>query len=47
MINNNLNGIYKKHNQTSASDADQEIPTLGSTDNAENSEQDNGGKVVL
>ena len=47
MINNNLNGIDKKHNQTSGSDADREIPTLGPTDNAENAEQDNGGKVVL
>ena len=29
--------IGKKNNQSSASDADQEIPTLGSTDNAGNS----------
>ena len=30
--------IGKKHNQSSVSDADQEIPTIGSTDNAGNSE---------
>ena len=36
MINNSFNVIGKKNNQTSVSDADQEIPTLGSTDNAEN-----------
>ena len=37
MVNSNLNviGTYKKNNQTSVSDADQEIPTLGSRDNAE------------
>ena len=29
--------IGKKNNQSSVSDADQTIPTLGSTDNAENS----------
>ena len=29
--------IGKKINQSSVSDADQEIPTIGSTDNAENS----------
>ena len=29
--------IGKKNNQSSVSDADQEIPTLGSTDNARNS----------
>ena len=37
MINDNFNVIGKKNNQTSVSDADQEIPTLGSTDNAGNS----------
>ena len=36
MINNNFNDIGKKNNQTSASDADQEIPALRSTDNARN-----------
>ena len=36
MINNIFNVIGKKNNQTSVSDADQEIPTLGSTDNAGN-----------
>ena len=36
MINNNFNGIGKRNNQTSVSDADREIPTLGSTDNSEN-----------
>ena len=37
MINNYSNVIMiigKKNNQTSVSDADREIPTLGSTDNA-------------
>ena len=33
----NFNVIGKKYNQTLASDADREIPTLGSTDNAGNS----------
>ena len=37
MINNNFNIIGEKNNQTSVSDADREIPTLGSTDNAGNS----------
>ena len=37
MINNNFNVIGKKNNQTSVSDADRQIPTLGSTDNAGNS----------
>ena len=39
MTNNKyeFNVIGKKNNQTSASDADQEIPTLGTTDNAGNS----------
>ena len=32
-----FNVIGKKNNQTSVSDADREIPTLGSTDNAGNS----------
>ena len=32
-----FNVIGKKNNQTMVSDADQEIPTLGSTDNAGNS----------
>ena len=32
-----FNVIGKKKNQTSVSDADREIPTLGSTDNAWNS----------
>ena len=32
-----FNVIGKKNNQTSVSDADREIPTLGSTDNARNS----------
>ena len=32
-----FNVMGKKNNQTSVSDADREIPTLGSTDNAENS----------
>ena len=35
--NNNFNVIGKKNNQTSVSDADREIPALGSTDNAGNS----------
>ena len=33
--NNNFTVIGKKNNQTSVSDTDREIPTLGSTDNAE------------
>ena len=33
----NFNVIGKKYNQTLVSDADREIPTLGSTDNAGNS----------
>ena len=33
---NNVNVIGKKNNLTSVSDADREIPTLGSTDNAGN-----------
>ena len=37
MINTNLNVIGKENNQSSVSDADREIPTLGSTDNAGNS----------
>ena len=37
MINNMFNVIGKKNNQTLVSDADREIPTLGLTDNAENS----------
>ena len=37
MINNYLNGIGKQNNQTSVSDADSEIPIIGSTDNAGNS----------
>ena len=37
MISNTLNAIDKKNNQTLVSDVDQEISTLGSTDNAENS----------
>ena len=37
MINNNFNVIGKKNNQTSVSDADREIPTLGSADNVRNS----------
>ena len=37
MINNNFNVIGKKTNETSISDADREIHTLGSTDNAGNS----------
>ena len=37
MLNNNLNVIGKKNNQTSDSDADREIPILGSTDKAGNS----------
>ena len=36
-INNNFNVIGKKNNQSSVSDANQEIPYLGSTDNAGNS----------
>ena len=32
-----FNAIGKQNNQTSISDADREIPTLGSTDNAGNS----------
>ena len=32
-----FNVMDKKNNQTSVSDADREIPTLGSTDNAGNS----------
>ena len=34
MINNNFYIIVKKNNQTSVSDANPEIPTLGSMDNA-------------
>ena len=37
MINNNFHVLGKKDNQTSVSDADRDIPTLGSTENAENS----------
>ena len=37
MINNNFNVIGKKNNQSSVSNADREIPNLGSTDNAGNS----------
>ena len=37
MIFKNFNVIGKKNNQTSVFDADREIPTLGSTDNAGNS----------
>ena len=36
MLNNFFNVIGKKNNQTSVFDADREIPTLGSTDIAEN-----------
>ena len=35
----NFNVIGKKYNQTLVSDADREIPTLGSTDNAGNSSE--------
>ena len=37
MIFNKFYVIVKKNNQTSVSDADREIPTLGSADNAGNS----------
>ena len=37
MIFKKFNVIGKKNNQTSVFDADREIPTLGSTDNAGNS----------
>ena len=37
MINKNFNAIVNENNQTFVSDADPEIPTLGSTDNAGNS----------
>ena len=37
MTKHNFNVISKKYNQTSGSDADREIPTLGSTDNVGNS----------
>ena len=37
MVFNNFNAIGNKNNQTSVSNADREIPTLGSTDNAGNS----------
>ena len=37
MIFNNFNVVGKKNNQTSISDVDREISTLGSTDNAGNS----------
>ena len=39
MITNDFNVIHvgRKNNQTSASDADREIPTLGSMNNAGNS----------
>ena len=37
MINNNFNVIGKKNYQSSVSNADREIPNLGSTDNAGNS----------
>ena len=37
MINNNFNVTGKKNNQTTVSNADREIPTLGSVDNAGNS----------
>ena len=37
MINTIFNVIGKKHNQTSVSDADREMPTLRSMDNAGNS----------
>ena len=37
MIFNNFNVIGKENNQTSVYDADREIPTLGSTEYAENS----------
>ena len=33
----NFNVIGKKNNETLVSDADREIPTLGATNNAENS----------
>ena len=36
MVFNNLYVIGKKNSQTSVSDADREIPTLGSTDSAGN-----------
>ena len=36
ITNDNVIGICKKNNQTSFYNADQEIRTLGSTDNAEN-----------
>ena len=36
MINNDFNVIGKKNNQISLSNADHEIPTNGSTDNARN-----------
>ena len=37
VINNNNNSRDKKNNQTFVSDADREVLTLGSTDNAGNS----------
>ena len=37
MAINNFNVLSKKNNQTSTSDAEREIPTIGSTDNAGNS----------
>ena len=37
MNNNVFNFIGKKNNQTSVADADREVPTLGSAENAGNS----------
>ena len=37
MINNDFNGIGKKNKETSVSDVDREIPTLGSTNYTGNS----------
>ena len=47
IINNNFNVIGKKNNQTLVSDADREIPTLWSTDNAGNSVNLVSGIILL
>ena len=47
MLFNDFNAIGKKNNQTSVSDADREIPNLGSTGNAGNSENLVSGIIRL
>ena len=47
MTNDNFNAFGKKDNQTSISDADREIPNLGSKNNAGNSVNLGSGIIRL